>query len=126
MVQYHWSNDAMVSMDRCGLVLVQRHRYLHQNVKTDVEVSTVNKLVGEKSPNLFFLSRIEDQGALGNKIMCLMPYSENRHNFRKFTKERDRMLENRFDHAKIKLSTFIYAGPLGPTLFPSLVSINTW
>ena len=20
MVQYHWSNDAMVSMDRCGLV----------------------------------------------------------------------------------------------------------
>ena len=86
----------------------------------------MDKLVCEKSPNLFFLSWIEDQGALGNKIMCLMPYSENRHNFRKFTKERDRMLENRFDHAKIKLSTFIYAGPLGPTLFPSLVSINTW
>ena len=85
MVPDHWSNDAMVSMDRCGLVLVQRHRYLHQNVKTDVEVSTVNKLVGEKSPNLFFLSWIEDQGALRNKILCLMTYSENRHNFRKLT-----------------------------------------
>ena len=36
------------------------------------------------------------------------------------------MLQNRFDHANKKLSTFIYAGPLGPTLFPSLVSINTW
>ena len=57
------------------MVLVQRHSYLNQNVEADVEVATVNKLVGEKSPNLFFLSRIEDQGALGNKILCWMPYS---------------------------------------------------
>ena len=39
-------------------------RYLDQDVEADVKVSTVNKLVCEKSPNLLFLCWIEDQRSL--------------------------------------------------------------
>ena len=38
--------------------------HLYEYVEADVEVSTVDKLVGEKSPNLFLLGRVEDQGTL--------------------------------------------------------------
>ena len=43
---------------------VDAEAHLYEYVEADVEVPTVDKLVSEKSPNLFLLRRVEDQGAL--------------------------------------------------------------
>ena len=44
--------------------MVDKIGHLDEYVEANVKVSTVNKLVGEKSPNLFLLLWVEDQGTL--------------------------------------------------------------
>ena len=44
--------------------MVDKIGHLDEYVEANVKVSTVNKLVGEKSPNLFLLEWVEDQGTL--------------------------------------------------------------
>ena len=47
-------------------------RHLDEYVEADVKVSTVDKLVGEESPNLFLLLRVENEWALVKENMHII------------------------------------------------------
>ena len=46
MVPDHWSNDAMVSMDRCGLTQIQIHKYKFTNTNTQIHLQLASINIG--------------------------------------------------------------------------------
>ena len=77
---------------------VDAEAHLYEYVEADVEVSTVDKLVSEKSPNLFLLRRVEDQGAL---------LGENSYHIKNQFCHIPKRIILRFDVAKNQLETLI-------------------